>query len=115
MHETKIVLNWTREKRGNPPGPRVVGHPSEFFCGDCAKIITDCHLYIITKLCKKKGKFKSYFPTGCTHENYDGKPWCDSCVTLVENNHSKKIICTRCACLDWGVPNDRTVNFAVLE
>tara|TARA_B110000008_G_scaffold275915_2_gene314256 strand:+ start:267 stop:605 length:339 start_codon:yes stop_codon:yes gene_type:complete len=70
-------------------------------CAGCCTQIKEAHLICI-KFYNKNGKifWKSEYTVGCTHEDWDGESWCDSCVTIADNN----ILCSRCGNLDWGQP-----------
>jgi hypothetical protein len=53
-----------------------------------------------------------YHPVGCTHTEYDGEVWCDSCVTLLKDKNGDPVIsCTTCAKLDFGRITDTKICF----
>lgn len=72
-------------------------------CEECERSHDDGHLYCI-KFYKKNNDnitcYKSEYTVGCTHEDWDGENWCDSCYTIADN----KVLCHWCGHLDWGRP-----------
>jgi hypothetical protein len=68
-------------------------------CEKCTKFIPEGHLYCIQIINNKK--YIGEYSVGCTHTEFDGESWCDSCVTIV----NKQIHCVNCAEINWGVPS----------
>ena len=73
-------------------------------CAKCSIKIREAHLICI-KFYNENNKsyWKSEYTVGCTHEDWDGESWCDSCVTIADNN----ILCSRCGNLEWGQPKSK--------
>lgn len=72
-------------------------------CDGCNSNIKEAHLLCIQFYLNKtdnKIYWKSEYTVGCTHEEWDGEPWCNGCVTIADN----KILCASCGNLDWGTP-----------
>ena len=72
-------------------------------CEVCNKAIIEAHLYCIKISSNNKGDkvYQGDYTVGCTHEDWDGESWCDSCVTIAD----RKIQCTNCAKIKWGKPS----------
>ena len=72
-------------------------------CEECERSHDNGHLYCI-KFYKKNNDniicYKSEYTVGCTHADWDGENWCDSCYTIADN----KVLCHWCGHLDWGRP-----------
>ena len=49
---------------------------------------------------------KKKYPVGCSHETFDGDPWCDNCATIVNN----KPMCFDCVEHDWGTLKENKKN-----
>jgi hypothetical protein len=70
-------------------------------CAKCSKSMKNAHLICI-RFYNKNNKiyWENKYTVGCTHEDWDGEPWCNQCVTIADNN----ILCSDCGNLDWGQP-----------
>jgi len=82
-------------------------------CELCYRIFKDAHLYV--KL-RKERRHRFIYPLGCMHIDYDGEPWCDSCMTVTYDSANRMIVtCTKCAGLDWGRVRNKRTKYVPLE
>ena len=93
-------------------GCDTVGQHCYVQCGFCKKTAKNAHPLCFKHYINEKNKnlmWKSHYPVGCSHENWDGEPWCSGCWTIVEN----KPVCFKCVKADWGQleMNDKNKNF----
>ena len=109
--QARAMAKHARKNQGRNEWPRAIPYPFPALCFSCGTTIFAPHLYV--KHPKRRGKL--FYPTGCTHEEYDGEPWCSGCCTLVLRKKRAKVFCTECAGLDWGKRRDRNIKFATLE
>lgn len=72
-------------------------------CSECDRNTNGGHFYAI-KFFDKDNKiyWKGKYKVGCTHVDWDGEEWCDSCYTIADD----KILCSNCGCLSWGKPTN---------
>ena len=73
-------------------------------CSECDRSSKEGHFYAI-KFFNKDNKryFEGKYKVGCTHVDWDGEEWCDSCYTIADD----KILCAHCGCLSWGNPTNK--------
>ena len=100
----RILTSKSKNMSSTPPiftGMHVYGvlgmkakpRPSSIDCLKCHRHINNPHVYI----------WGFGWIHECIHVEYDGEPWCDSCVApIVQDNGIVAIYCTNCAGLDWG-------------
>tara|TARA_B110000902_G_C14271081_1_gene573180 strand:- start:1338 stop:1778 length:441 start_codon:yes stop_codon:yes gene_type:complete len=99
------AINNTEKK-----GCDTVGQHCYVQCGFCKKTANNAHPLCFKHFIDKKNKklmWKSEYPVGCSHENWDGEPWCNGCWTIVEN----KPACFNCIKADWGQLEMNDQNF----
>ena len=109
--QARAMAKHARENQGRHAWPRAIPYPFPALCFSCGSPIFAPHRYV--KHPNRRGQF--FYPTGCTHEEYDGEAWCSGCCTLVFRKKRARIYCTECAGLDWGKRRNRNINFATLE
>lgn len=82
-------------------------YPDEIKCCVCERGFKGAHLYIVDAA-RKSMKYT----VGCSHVDYDGEPWCDSCVTLTaDKNGDPAPTCSGCAKVEWGRATDPCIRF----
>ena len=70
-------------------------------CAECHRESKGGHLYCVKfEIKDNEIAWRGKYMVGCTHTDWDGEPWCDSCYTIADN----KVLCSNCSCLDWGRP-----------
>ena len=72
-------------------------YPEIVQCFKCGTKKARAHLILFRFVDKN---WESKYLVGCSHAEYDGKSWCDGCMTIVDGH----ISCSRCANLEWGCP-----------
>ena len=84
-------------------GLNKVGQQCYVQCGICQKTSNRAHPLCFQHYLKNNNgtihlMWRSKYPVGCSHENYDGEPWCNGCWTIVDN----KPACFDCVKCYWG-------------
>lgn len=72
-------------------------YPKPVHCAKCNVEKIGAHLYLIRF---DHSVWDSIYLVGCSHEDYDGKDWCDNCMTIADG----EILCSNCAYIEWGAP-----------
>ena len=108
--EDKLIINGTEflDYATNNPQPLFnscdrVGQHCYVQCGICKRTAKNAHPLCYQHYLKNNDgnitlMWRSKYPIGCSHENWDGEPWCSGCWTIVNN----KPACFHCVKVDWG-------------
>jgi hypothetical protein len=88
-----------------------VGQNCHVQCGICQKIAKNAHPLCYQHYLKKNDDvlllmWRSEYPIGCSHENWDGESWCNGCWTIVND----KPTCFNCIECNWGTLNNNEKN-----
>lgn len=83
-------------------------------CAKCNYRFKNPHI-LLMQLGRAEGKniYCSRYLQKCTHDISCGEPWCPDCCFMVGGPDT--LWCSICAGVDWGCPNDYSVDFYVPE
>ena len=105
--ETKRFLAYTKD----------TNFPGRLSCTCCKRVLREAHAVLLYKCvesraiqvhamgCSKTERanrtyWMPVWPVGCSHAFYDGSPWCDDCVTIIEEDGDPVVCCCRKECGD---------------